>query len=331
MLIHGSSNSASTNGTRSADAALPSARAGEEEDYNDERAQDVITGRLVHGHLVDDDYPSPTISASISASVGALQLERLPGSGSGEDSVPDVMTSSIVSGSSFFVATAENATSGIAAADSEEEDEAEGPQPPVLEKTITLVGNVKGKTVFIVDDMIDKPKTWVAAAETVVKRGGAKKVYCIATHGLFGWGCLQDMERCECIDYVLAPHVIVGQRLTSAQIVVTNSFPIPTAKARQAKKLVVIDLSNLLAEAIRRNHYGERTSIVHGGLLMSFQGRVSRDSCRRLTTRSIRRKDTMICLFVWPFTLTRLSMRRCRRAGSCAHYRLALDVITMRT
>jgi ribose-phosphate pyrophosphokinase len=42
--------------------------------------------------------------------------------------------------------------------------------------------------------------------------------------------------------------------------VVTNSFPIDEEQARKTTKLVVLDLSFLLAEAIRRNHYGESIS-----------------------------------------------------------------------
>jgi ribose-phosphate pyrophosphokinase len=131
---------------------------------------------------------------------------------------------------------------GDAAVTSDEEDDAFN--NPELEQMITLVGNVKNRTVFIIDDMIDKSGSWIAAAETVVKRGGAKKVYCIATHGLFGGDALEELQDCDCID----------------TIVVTNSFPIPIEKACNAKKLVILDLSNLLAEAIRRNHYGESIS-----------------------------------------------------------------------
>jgi len=98
--------------------------------------------------------------------------------------------------------------------------------------------------VLLMDDMIDKSGSWIAAAETVVKRGGAKKVYCIGTHGLFGDDSLEDMEECECIDY----------------IVVTNTFPISPQSIRESKKLVVIDVAHLLSEAIRRNHHGESIS-----------------------------------------------------------------------
>ena len=124
---------------------------------------------------------------------------------------------------------------------SEEEDDLKNPE---LETTMTFVGNVKDRPVFIVDDMLDKPSSWIAAAETVVKRGGATKVYCMATHGLFGDDCLEELETCDCIE----------------RIVVTDTFPIPPEKAARSTKLFVLSVENLLAEAIRRNHHGESIS-----------------------------------------------------------------------
>lgn len=38
---------------------------------------------------------------------------------------------------------------------------------------------------------------------------------------------------------------------------VTNTFPIPDEVMRRSRKLVVLDIAPLLAEAIRRNHHGE--------------------------------------------------------------------------
>ncbi|PGG98100.1 hypothetical protein AJ79_08981 [Helicocarpus griseus UAMH5409] len=208
-------------------------------EYTDERAREVITGRLVQGHLVDDDYPSPIPSSSAS-------IRTLPGDPNGtevpEQAVQDPMTLSVVSTVSSVQPDHALGGSFDAAASSDEEDDNKQ-EISTEERTITLVGNVRDKTVFIIDDMIDKSGSWIAAAETVVKKGGAKKVYCIATHGLFGLDSLQAMDNCDCIDY----------------IVVTNSFPIPP-KARESKKLVVIDLSALLSESIRRHHYGESIS-----------------------------------------------------------------------
>ena len=207
------------------------------EGYNDERAREVVTGRLVHGHIVDDDYPSPALS-SMSASIANLPSERHIQDAMG-NLAHDPMTSSIISTISSI--QPDHALGGTfdAAAISDEE---EGIKNSELERTITLVGHVKEKIALVVDDIIDKSGSWVAAAETVVKKGGAKRVYCIATHGLLGDGSLEEMEACDCIDY----------------IVITNSFPITLHRLRESKKLVVIDLSNLLSEAIRRNHHGGR-------------------------------------------------------------------------
>jgi ribose-phosphate pyrophosphokinase len=190
--------------------------------FDDRRAREVTHGRLVHGHIVEDDFPSPDRSTHNS-----------------HDDDPMTMSHA----SSFFVQEGEPlGGSGDAVASSDEEDNAF--HNPKVEHMITLVGDVKNRTVLIVDDMIDKPGSWIAAAETVVKRGHAKRVYCIATHGVFGGDCLEQLQACECID----------------AIVVTNSFPIQEEAARRTKKLVILDLSFLLAEAIRRNHYGESIS-----------------------------------------------------------------------
>ncbi|KAK7417044.1 ribose-phosphate pyrophosphokinase 1 [Neonectria punicea] len=195
-----------------------------EADYDDHKVQEVTHGRLVHGRIVEDDFPSPTVSAA-------------------DASVPDDDPMVMSHASSFFTPEPQSlGGSGDAADSSDEEDNAfENTQ---TEHMITLVGDVKNRTVFIVDDMIDKAGSWIAAAETVVKRGGAKKVYCMATHGIFGGDSLEQLQACECI------HTIV----------VTNSFPIDKERARNNSKLVVLDLSFLLAEAIRRNHYGESIS-----------------------------------------------------------------------
>jgi ribose-phosphate pyrophosphokinase len=151
---------------------------------------------------------------------------------------------------SSFMSTASHsehahALGGTIDAAASSEDEEEDLKNPELETMVTLVGNVKDRPVFIVDDMIDKSASWIAAAETVVKRGGATKVYCMATHGLFGVDSLEELVACECI----------------TKIVVTNAFPISQEKQAQARdKLVILPVDNLLAEAIRRNHHGESIS-----------------------------------------------------------------------
>ena len=209
----------------------------QEEHYTDERAADVITGRLVNGHIVDDDAPSPVMSA-ISNSSGNLpgnfsELPRSPGTES-----QDPMMSSFVSNASRFNTDHLGGSIDPAEHSGDEEEEFKDPE---LEHTVTLVGDVRDRIVIIMDDMIDGAGSWVAAAETVVKRGGAKSVYCIATHGIFGYNSLEQMQACKCIDH----------------IVVTNTYPIDADRAIACNKLKILDISGLLAEAIRRNHHGE--------------------------------------------------------------------------
>lgn len=195
-------------------STIPSARRPSEnetaEGYVDERAREIITGRLVQGHIVDDDYPSPSLSA-MSASIPSLPADRQI-----QDAMDaaghDPMTSSFVSTTSSF--QPDHALGGTfdAAATSDEEEEAM--RNPELEHTITLVGHVKDKTVFLMDDIIDKSSSWIAAAETVVKKGGAKRVYCIATHGLLGDDSLEEMEECDCIDHIVRPVTFSSYSMT---------------------------------------------------------------------------------------------------------------------
>ncbi|KAI5923623.1 phosphoribosyltransferase-like protein [Camillea tinctor] len=196
-------------------------------EYNDQRAQEVTHGRLIQGHVVPDDHPSPSQSED--------------GNQSYQGGDEDPMT---MSHASSFFAPEPHALGGSADAAESSDEEEDKLKDPTVEHMITLVGNVKDRSVLIVDDMIDKAGSWIAAAETVVKRGRAKKVYCMATHGVFGADCLEQLQACDCID----------------QIIVTNSFPIPDRRAKNASKLVILDLSFLLSEAIRRNHYGESIS-----------------------------------------------------------------------
>ncbi|EXJ90689.1 ribose-phosphate pyrophosphokinase [Capronia coronata CBS 617.96] len=216
----------------------PSARRPSEyeasEAHNDERAREVIIGRLVQGHLVNDDHPSPALSG-ISASNSGLPSDR---NLQDDNHAYDPMTSSFISNASSY--QPEHALGGTFDAVATSDEEEDGIKNPDLEHTITLVGNVRGRTVLLMDDILDRAGSWIAAAETCVKIGRAKKVYCIAIHALFGDDSLEELEACDSIDH----------------IVVTNTFPINPERLRASKKLIVIDLSNLLAEAIRRNHHG---------------------------------------------------------------------------
>ncbi|CAO3659311.1 unnamed protein product [Rhizopus stolonifer] len=112
------------------------------------------------------------------------------------------------------------------------------------ESTITLVGDVRGKVAFLTDDIIDSVGTFLDAADHLMNKCGADKVYIIATHGVLSGDAIQKIEACDSV----------------YRLVVTNTFPIPKTKMEQSTKMVVIDISNTFAEAIRRTHNGESVS-----------------------------------------------------------------------
>ncbi|XP_037119029.1 phosphoribosyl pyrophosphate synthase-associated protein 1-like isoform X2 [Syngnathus acus] len=103
---------------------------------------------------------------------------------------------------------------------------------------ITVVGDVGGRIAIIVDDIIDNAEEFVAAAE-ILKERGAYKIFIMATHGLLS---------------AEAPRLIEESAID--EVVVTNTVPHEVQKL-QCPKIKTVDVSMILAEAIRRIHNGE--------------------------------------------------------------------------
>ena len=75
-------------------------------------------------------------------------------------------------------------------------------QPCNMERTITLIGNIEDKVAIVLDDIVDRGASFIAAAEHMVKNCGAKRVYVMGTHGIFSGTTLEDFESCDCIHMV---------------------------------------------------------------------------------------------------------------------------------
>lgn len=100
-----------------------------------------------------------------------------------------------------------------------------------------FAGDVSGKTVFLVDDMISTGGTMLRAARACRERG-AKQVHAIATHGLLGKG-----------SEALFMDPAIGR------IVVTDSVASASkAGAGHEAKLQVLSTAPLIAQAIKRLH-----------------------------------------------------------------------------
>ncbi|OAJ37112.1 hypothetical protein BDEG_21177 [Batrachochytrium dendrobatidis JEL423] len=67
------------------------------------------------------------------------------------------------------------------------------------ETRLTLVGNVKGKICFMVDDIVDGTHSFLDSCEHL-KKCEAEKVYIIATHGILSGDALKEIEECSAVD-----------------------------------------------------------------------------------------------------------------------------------
>lgn len=108
---------------------------------------------------------------------------------------------------------------------------------------MVLVGNVEGKVAILVDDMADTCGTLELAAQRLAE-SGAERVLAIVTHGILSGPALER---------------IASSSLE--KLIVTNTIPQAANRAR-CPKIEEIDISHVLAETIRRSHYGESVSVL---------------------------------------------------------------------
>ncbi len=104
------------------------------------------------------------------------------------------------------------------------------PDRPNQVQVHELVGDVKGRTCLLVDDMIDTAGTIVAAAKAL-KDNGAAHVIVAATHAIFSDPAVERLS---------------GDSVDS--VVVTNTLPLPEDK--RFEKLTVLSVAPLIAQAI---------------------------------------------------------------------------------
>jgi ribose-phosphate pyrophosphokinase len=107
----------------------------------------------------------------------------------------------------------------------------------------SIIGDVRGRHVVVLDDEIARGSTILELLDRLAEHDVASvRVAC--THGLFTDGALTR----------------IGARDDVAEIVCTNTVPLPDASA--APKLTVLSVAPALAEAVRRIHNGESVSVL---------------------------------------------------------------------
>jgi ribose-phosphate pyrophosphokinase len=103
-----------------------------------------------------------------------------------------------------------------------------------------VIGDVKGRTCMILDDIIDTAGTLVKTAEALLD-AGAREVYACATHAVLSGPAIERISK---------------SRLK--QVIVTNTIPLKDS-AKKEPKIKVLSLAGLIARAIQSIH--EETSV----------------------------------------------------------------------
>ena len=105
-----------------------------------------------------------------------------------------------------------------------------------------IIGDVKGKTVLMVDDIIATAGTVVEACK-IVKEHGAKKIFIAATHGVLCGPALERLAAAPIDD-----------------LAITDTIPLSDDARARLPHVTVLTVSELLGEAIRRIHSQESVS-----------------------------------------------------------------------
>lgn len=105
-----------------------------------------------------------------------------------------------------------------------------------------IIGDVEGKNVLIVDDMITTAGT-ITGACNILRENGVKDIYMAATHGVFA---PPAMERLAAAPFT--------------KIAITDTIPMSTRVDPIKDRLVVLSVAELLGEAIARIHRDESVS-----------------------------------------------------------------------
>ena len=103
-----------------------------------------------------------------------------------------------------------------------------------------MIGDLEGKDVLIIDDMIDTAGTTVSAAQAAMDKG-AKSVIAVATHGVLSDPAIDRLKE--------AP---------IKELIITDTISVK--KEKQLPNMKIVSVANVFAEAIKRIHNGESVS-----------------------------------------------------------------------
>ena len=110
---------------------------------------------------------------------------------------------------------------------------------------MNIIGDVKGKKVIIVDDMIDTAGTLCNAAKAIVEIGGAVEVSACATHGVLSGPAIERI-----------------QNSVLKEVVLLDTIPLPDSK--KIDKITMLPVAPVFAEAMDRIYEDKPVSTIYG-------------------------------------------------------------------
>ncbi|MBQ7456652.1 MAG: ribose-phosphate pyrophosphokinase [Desulfovibrio sp.] len=115
---------------------------------------------------------------------------------------------------------------------------------PNQAQAMHVIGDVKGKTAIVVDDMIDTAGTLCAGAEVLMQNGASKVIAC-ATHAVLSGPAIDRINNTESL----------------TQILVTDTIPLGD-KLERCPKLSIVSVAALLGKTIHNIHTGSSVSVL---------------------------------------------------------------------
>jgi ribose-phosphate pyrophosphokinase len=109
-------------------------------------------------------------------------------------------------------------------------------------EVMNIIGDVKNKNCILIDDIIDTAGS-ISGAAKALKKNGADKIFCYASHGLFSGKAYENLNEAN-----------------FEEIIFTDTIPVNESK--KLNNMRILSVSNLFGDAIKRIAEGESISSI---------------------------------------------------------------------
>ena len=113
-----------------------------------------------------------------------------------------------------------------------------------VSEVMNIIGDVRGKKVILIDDMVDTAGTLCNSAQALIDKGGATEVIACATHGVLSGPAIERLQN-SCIK----------------ELILLDTIPLPPEKA--IPKITLLPVAPLCAEAIERIYEDKPVSTMY--------------------------------------------------------------------